>query len=125
MLRALHALGGWPVLERGEWVKDGFKWYDVVYRLRQMGYSADYLVDLSVVTNIKNSSWRALSLDQPRLGLPREYLMKGLEDDDVQAYLTFMKEVAMLLGADQKEAEIQMFETLEFELKLANISLPR
>ena len=84
LLRALHALGGWPVLERGEWVKDGFKWYDVVYRLRQMGYSADYLVDLSVVTNIKNSSWRALSLDQPRLGLPREYLMKGLEDPDVQ-----------------------------------------
>ena len=84
LLKVLDALGGWPVLEKGKWIQDGFKWYNMVYRFREMGYSADYLVDLSVVTNIKNSSWRALSLDQPRLGLPREYLMKGLEDSDVQ-----------------------------------------
>ena len=36
-----------------------------------------------------------------------------------------MTDVAQLLGADQTEAEIQMLETLQFEIELANISLPR
>ena len=36
-----------------------------------------------------------------------------------------MLDIATLLGADKTEAEIQMLETLEFEMKLAAISLPR
>jgi membrane metallo-endopeptidase-like protein 1 len=48
-----------------------------------MGYSVDYLVDFSVTTDLKNSSWRILDLDQPGLGMRREYLTKGLEDEDV------------------------------------------
>ena len=49
-----------------------------------MGYSVDYFVDFSVTTDLKNSSWRILDLDQPGLGMSREYLIKGLEDEDVQ-----------------------------------------
>ena len=36
-----------------------------------------------------------------------------------------MKDVAKLLGADETEAAKQMLETLNFEMNLANISLPR
>ena len=36
-----------------------------------------------------------------------------------------MKDVAILFGADEDEAEKQMAEVLEFEMQLANISLPR
>ena len=36
-----------------------------------------------------------------------------------------MKDVAMLLGADEKEAEDQMLETLKFEIAMAKMSLPR
>ena len=55
-----------------------------VYRFREAGYSVDYLVDFSVTTDLKNSSRRILDLDQPGLGMSREYLTKGLEDEDVQ-----------------------------------------
>jgi hypothetical protein len=48
----------------------------------------DYFVDFSVTTDLKNSSWRILDLDQPGLGMSREYLMKGLEDADVQVSKT-------------------------------------
>jgi len=121
----LRAMGGWPLIEGSRWNQDGFKWYEMVYRFRDMGYSVDYLVDFSVTTDLKNSSWRVLDLDQPSLGMAREYLMKGLEDEDVKAYFTYMKDVSILLGADETRAEIEMLETLEFEMKLANISLPR
>ena len=36
-----------------------------------------------------------------------------------------MKDVAILLGANKDEADKQMAEVLEFEMQLANISLPR
>ncbi len=37
-----------------------------------------------MTTDLKNSSFRILDLDQPGLGMAREYLMKGLGEPDVQ-----------------------------------------
>ena len=62
----------------------GFRWYDLVYKFRLLGYSVDYMVDFSVTTDLRNSSWRVLDLDQPGMGMSREYLMKGEQDPDVQ-----------------------------------------
>ena len=36
-----------------------------------------------------------------------------------------MKDVAKLLGADEKKAEKEMIDALTFEIDLANMSLPR
>ena len=82
----LKKMGGWPLLEGASWDQDSFKWYEMVYKFRDMGYSVDYMVDFSVTTDLKNSSYRILDLDQPGLGMSREYLMKGPEDPDVQVY---------------------------------------
>ena len=70
-------------------------------------------------------SWRILDLDQPGLGMAREYLMKGLEDPDVQAYQEYMQDVALLLGADKDTVINDIKETIKFEIELAKISLPR
>lgn len=85
----LKKLGGWPVLEGDSWKNfsangQPYIWYEQVYKLRTMGYSNDFLVDFSVTTDLKNSSWRVLDLDQPEFGLSREYLIKGLDDEDVK-----------------------------------------
>ena len=48
-----------------------------VYRNRAFGYSIDHMFDFSVTADVKNSTWRILDLDQPSLGLPRKYLIKG------------------------------------------------
>ena len=83
----LEELGGWPVLlgPNGTWTSENnYIWYEQVYKFREIGYSVDYLIDFSVTTDLKNSSWRILDLDQPGLGMSREYLTKGLYDEDVQ-----------------------------------------
>jgi len=121
----LKKMGGWPLLEGPAWNEEGYKWYEMTYKFRENGYSVDYLVDFSVTTDLKNSSWRILDLDQPGLGMAREYLMKGLEDPDVQAYQGYMQDVALLLGADKDTVINDIKETIKFEIELAKISLPR
>jgi len=52
----------------------------------------------------------------------REYLIKGLDDPIVQAYHSYQVDSAVLYGARQICAELQMKEVLEFEFALANVN---
>lgn len=63
-----------------------------------------------------------LQLDQASLSLSREYLVKGLDEKLVQAYYSYMVDMAVLFGADKLEAEKELKEALFFEIKLANVS---
>ena len=75
--------------------------------------------------DLKNTERRMMVVHQFSPGLSREYLIKGFEDKDVQAYYNFMVNMAVLLGAERPRAEQEMKEALMLELKLAELSLPR
>lgn len=60
-------------------------------------------------------------MDQTSLGLSREYLVKGIDNKDVKAYLDYMVETAVVLGADREKAREELLESLELETKLANV----
>lgn len=61
-------------------------------------------------------------LDQATLGMPgREYLLKGLQDKDVKAYLEYQIGLAVLLGADPVEARKEQTLAVEFEIQLATV----
>nr|CAH7760506.1 unnamed protein product [Callosobruchus chinensis] len=120
----LRQLGGWPVLEGMEWDEGEFDWRRSVYKFRKLGYSVDYFIDFSVGVDVKNSTKRIIDLDQASLGLRREFLTKGLEDKIVKAYYEYMVDIAVLFGADRDAAQEELRQSLEFEMKLANISLP-
>ncbi|KAJ8954561.1 hypothetical protein NQ318_000795 [Aromia moschata] len=125
-LRTIHAilqeLGGWPVLEGPMWSEADFDWRQSVYRFRKVGYSVDYFIDFSVGVDVKNSTKRIIDLDQASLGLRREFLTKGLDDKIVGAYYNYMVDIAVLFGADRDRAVRELRESLEFEMKLANVS---
>ncbi|XP_050430233.1 neprilysin-2 isoform X2 [Adelges cooleyi] len=120
----LKSLGGWPVLEGDSWNGSGFTWKDSVYKFRTAGYSVDYFIDFSISTDLKNTTSRAIDLDQASLGLSREYLVKGLDEKIVAAYYRYMVDIAVLFGADRQRATRELRESLDFEIGLAKISLP-
>ena len=53
--------------------------------------------------------------------MAREYLVKGLNDSDVQAYLQYSIDIAKMFGATDKAAKEEMLDVLKFQMKLANV----
>ncbi|CAH2034230.1 unnamed protein product, partial [Iphiclides podalirius] len=124
LLDMLRRLGGWPVLDGDTWDERSFSWVESVYKFRSAGYSVDYFLDFSISVDVKNSTKRIIDLDQASLGLSREYLNRGFSDKLVQAYYAYMVDIAVQLGAERSRAEVELKVSLQFEMKLANISLP-
>ncbi|KAJ8683696.1 hypothetical protein QAD02_019488 [Eretmocerus hayati] len=120
----LKKLGGWPVLHGSSWDDSDFDWKKTIYKLRKLGYSSDIFVGLDIGVDMKDNSKRIITLDQASLGIPQEYLSKGLNEKVVQAYYKFMVDFAELFGATRSNATKDMAAVLDFEIQLAQISLP-
>ena len=59
----------WPVsrmvaVQGNDWQEDEFSWIETTYKFRENSYSTDLLIDFSIGTDIKNSSWRVIDIDQ-------------------------------------------------------------
>nr|AWI63381.1 neprilysin-11-like isoform X4 [Sogatella furcifera] len=124
VLSILKELGGWPVLEGSDWNEAEWDWKKSVYTFREKGFSVDYFLDFSVGVDLKNSTVRVIDLDQATLAMSREYLVKGLSDKLVAAYFDYMVDIAVLYGADKNVAKTELRKSLDFEISLANMSLP-
>ena len=123
LLNSLDILGGWPVLENlDENSYESFKWYDQVRKLAKEGFSINTVMKHKIGADDRNNSYRVLKLDQPKLGLDREYLIAGFDDQYVQHYYHYMIDAAVLLGANKTKAMMELKESLLFEIALANIS---
>ena len=121
LLNIHETLGGWPVVKGDSWDESKWNWIKSVQDFRKNGYSTDYILDFSVGTDLKNSTKRIIDIDQAALGLSREYLIKGMNNTIVQAYYSYMVDMAVLYGADKTKAEKELRESLEFEFDLANV----
>ena len=71
-----------------------------------------------------NSTWRTITFDQPSLSLDRTFLLDGLKNEIVQHYFSLMKKTAILFGAEPVRADEELKKVLNFEIKLANASVP-
>lgn len=50
-------------------------------------------------------------------------MVKGLSDRIVKAYYDYMVDVAVILGANKETAAQELRQSLDFEIKLANVSI--
>merc|ERR1711971_784643 len=124
----LDDIGGWPVLLGEKWqAKAGAStnWHELSMKASDKGFSSDRMISIGISTDDKDSTRRILEVDQPSLGLSREYLIKGAEDKDVKAYLQYMVDSAVFLGASREVALTEMKDALDLELKIAKMTLPR
>nr|XP_027200738.1 neprilysin-2-like isoform X2 [Dermatophagoides pteronyssinus] len=124
---ALKRFGGWPVVVGSQnWNETNFDWIDTLIKFRELGFTHDILMDLSVTPDFRNNTRHIIDLDQTSLGMPdRNYYNNGLNDSSVAAYYKLMVDSAVFLGANRTVAEKEMLDALQFETTLAAYCLPR
>ncbi|XP_031352188.1 neprilysin-1 isoform X2 [Photinus pyralis] len=102
----LSSLGGWPVTV-SNWEPPPFSIEILLGRLRG-DFNEGVLIEQWVGPDDKNSSVNIIQLDQMQLALPsRDYYLKSSSE-----------------GANKTTAEDELRMVVEFEKKLANVSLP-
>ncbi|CAO1406059.1 unnamed protein product [Diamesa serratosioi] len=119
-----ETLKGWPILKGDKWNESSWSWQNASLTSSNLGYTTDYIFKLTVAADRLNNTNRIIYIEQPTLVLSRDILLKGLSNTIVQAYYSYQVDMAVLYGADKSCAEKEMKEVLEFEIALANISLP-
>ncbi|KAL9885946.1 neprilysin-1-like [Glossina fuscipes] len=119
----LKSLGGWPVIET-DWQLPKMTIEELLGELRSK-YSESVLVELYVGADDKNSSAHILQIDQLSLALPsRDYYLKSSSENALKAYHKYMTKTAVLLGAKPEIVEQELDQVLQFEIQLANATLP-
>lgn len=118
----LREIGGWNISDTGFNVKN---WsLQITLQKLQNRYNMGGLFGWAVDEDDRNSSNHIIQIDQGGLTLPTRdnYLNKTEHKKILIAYLDYMTRVAVLLGANETDAKIQMQAVIDFETKLAEIT---
>ncbi|OWF55370.1 neprilysin-like [Mizuhopecten yessoensis] len=122
----LDSFGGWPALDDrpgGYWNEDSFDLSLLLSKL--MLYYNNPLIGFYVSVDSKNSSARMIFADQPGLNMPgRSFFLKGRNDEKLLAYENLVKSVLLDFGADPVTVDEDVNDQIEFEIALANITIP-
>lgn len=117
-------LGGWPVISQ-RWDDSDFDLATLLGRLRAW-YGYTPLVTMYVSVDEKNSVAHRIVLNQ-QAQLPmthRDYYLKGRDDNLLQVYRRYAMKVVTSFGADESQAERDVEDIIDFEIDLANITIP-
>ncbi|XP_063707260.1 endothelin-converting enzyme homolog isoform X2 [Culicoides brevitarsis] len=124
MLDLLEKIGGWNI------TKSGFNistWsLETTLMKVQNEYNMGGLFGWAVGEDDRQSTRHVIQIDQGGLTLPTRdnYLNKTAHQKVLDAYLDYMTKVAVLLGANESDAKIQMQGVIDFETELAKITIP-
>ncbi|XP_072047754.1 membrane metallo-endopeptidase-like 1 [Amphiura filiformis] len=126
LVQIVTKFGGWPVLgdkEGGSWNNADFDFETLLANFgKELGQSV--IISSGVDTDLENSSKHILSIDQSGLNMARDYFLEDQYANYKEAYAKYMIAITTLLGADKTTAQKDMADVLEFETKLANMTIP-
>ncbi|XP_067659555.1 neprilysin-like [Haliotis asinina] len=122
LVDALPQFGGWPVLS-SSWNESAFNLEDTLVKLSS--YNFVPIIYMSVSTDAANTTVRKLLFDQPHLGLSgRQYYLGARNSSTLKAYEDYIIRTAVALGADPVDARDQIRDLVDFEIEIANITVP-
>ncbi|XP_071110115.1 neprilysin-like isoform X1 [Haliotis cracherodii] len=121
-LQFLVSLGGWPMINTS-WREENFDLVGSLIQLRK--YNNHPILSMNVGTDLKNSSRRILYVDQSDFGmLGQKYYQRGRDDVMLMAYEKLITKIASELGNHSIDVTADVKDIVDFEILLANISVP-
>lgn len=126
MLDLLSKIGGWNVTDKNF---NTTKWsLQKILQTLHNRYNMGGLFGWAVGEDDRNSTKHIIQIDQGGLTLPTRdnYINKTTQHEKIlNAYLEYMTKIGMLLGADnENDTRLQMQSIIDFETKLAEITIP-
>ncbi|CAG0880101.1 unnamed protein product, partial [Cyprideis torosa] len=125
MQQLITSLGGWNI----SGLSFNPKTWDFQRTIENVHnyYNLMSLFHWEVGEDEKHPSKHIIKVDQLELPFPREYYMNSTEDHGhvLDALHRYMTTDAMLMGGKEAEAMKQMKDVLDFELQLAEITIPK
>ncbi|XP_063881481.1 neprilysin-1-like isoform X2 [Scylla paramamosain] len=125
----LDQFGGWP-MATSEWDESSFDW-QLVMAESKVQTAADYLVNVWVFADQKDTFTTAIYMDQTSLGMPRSVLVQMENyEERVAAYKTYITTTAELIAkslgqtVDAAQLKKDVEDLLKFEEELAEITSP-
>ncbi|RUS88343.1 hypothetical protein EGW08_003914 [Elysia chlorotica] len=110
----------WPTLIGRKWPGEvTFDFNDVLRRYMEIAIQP--FVSYEIIPDPMNSSWPILVLEEPTLGLSRENLLKDRDSAILQAYETYLREMAEVLGAEASVAAQDAKAQVDLEIEIAKI----
>lgn len=117
----IDKIGGWNTT--GPWDQDNFM--EVLKAVAGTYRATPFTVYVNADSKSSNSN--IIQVDQSGLFLPsRDYYLNRTANEKVlAAYLDYMEELGLLLGGQPASTREQMWQVLELETQLANITVPQ
>ncbi|XP_044589355.1 endothelin-converting enzyme homolog [Cotesia glomerata] len=132
MIDLLKVVGDWNITNTNRSITDrGFNvsnWnLQSSMHVLQNVYNMGGLFSWAVNEDDRNSTRHIIQIDQGGLTLPTtdNYLNKTEHAKVLAAYLDYMTKIGVLLGGEEKETRRQMQAVIDFETKLAEITIPQ
>ncbi|XP_055904058.1 neprilysin-4-like [Eupeodes corollae] len=124
LLKFINELGGWPVLDKNYWQRHKkFDWEELAANTTFVGNGI--LIGFDVVKNPTISTEYTIFLKQTTLGMVnRDNYLKEENSKNLEAYRLFVEKVLRLLNVDEERAHNVSTEIVNFEVLLANATLP-
>ncbi|CAL8073146.1 unnamed protein product [Orchesella dallaii] len=124
LTQIIGEFGGWQLVNPGVWNSTAFDWLKSVADVRRRSLQSA-IISMYVSADIKNTTKSVIYLDQPGFGLPRGVLITPENYTAlVDAYETYIVEVATELGTSQTEAQLRTGARaiINLEVEMAKIS---
>ncbi|XP_057327202.1 neprilysin-2-like [Microplitis mediator] len=119
LTEVISKLGEWPVIKGSKWNGTNFDWISFNNKAGNLG--AHERLFLHLYPQLQREGKQYVLYSQEF-----EFLHGNIKNRQnniaINAYYKYMVDVAKLLGANETQAKIELMESLEFELKLINIS---
>lgn len=120
----INEIGGWPVVAGDLWDENAQAWEEVLYEAFKHGLFIKFPFSIVPIRlNSTNSTHfrEILAMTKPTLALTNKCYHQNGCNGTYDLYKNYLIEMAIMFGADEKTAQDQMAEVLEFEVLMSNV----
>ncbi|CAG5129963.1 unnamed protein product, partial [Candidula unifasciata] len=113
----------WPTINPATWDEANFHLNGVIARFVSVDTQAIFIIQAGL--DYKNSSKKVLFLRDPELGIDPEFYFVPRNDPLILAYQKFIKDITVVLGANEATAEKDAMDLVDFEIALTKIMVSK